>query len=184
MIEEVTVSERVSIFRYPTISVKCPSEWVDEAVRFDEWSLQDGMDYLRGWNAAKRLSKRAFAAYYGLQKQFMDNHHRWKKGRIYTDFCLSNGENEVDIIIQAIPIKDYKPKIGKSFTCNIWKSSAKRDNPLIHVFCAWWCPITFILGWIPDEDLKSGKSQIRDHNLKSIHSHPILSKMDNRGMYV
>lgn len=184
MIEEVQSSERVSVFKYPPVCVKCPASWIDEAVMFDQWALKDDAKYLRGWNAAKRIGKRAFAAYFDLQQQFLDNHFKWSDKRIYTDFSLRKDGQVVDIILNCIPIKDNKPKIGRNYLCNTWKSQAKRNNPAIHVFCGWWCPTVFMFGWIDNDDLKPGKQQIRENDLKPMYEHPMLRDLDTRGMYV
>jgi hypothetical protein len=178
-------SERVSVFRFPPISIKCPSSWIDEAARYDNWSLQEGAEYLRGWNSAKRISKRAFAAYFNLQREFTKNHTEWaKKCKLQTDFTLSYKGQTTNVVIQTIPVKDYKPKIGRAYSSNVWKSNRSQNQPLIHVFTIWWCPIVFLLGWIDNKDLTGGKQQIKDHHLKPIYNHPILEGLDKRAMYV
>lgn len=184
MIELTDCDERVSIFKFPVISIKCPQGWIDEAVRYDDWMSQGSNDFFRGWNTAKRISKRAFAAYFGLQSQFLDNHHKWSRNRTYTDFMLSHNGVEYDIAIQAIPIKDYKPRIGKEFFANVWKVKPRSDRPVIHIFCSWWTPVVFILGWISNESLGEGKQSIKEDNLRPIYEHPALAALDTRNMYV
>lgn len=184
MIEVTDCNNRISIYRHPVIAIKCPGPWVDEAIRFDEWIASEGGSFFHGWNAAKRISKRAFAAYFGLQDQFVNNHNRWSRKRTYTDFYVSDEGNTSRFLIHGIPIKDYKPKVGKQLVTNVWKDRGKDDSPMCHIITQWWCPLVIIVGYVNNDDLKQGKNQITDSQIKPIYEHKILSNIDKKVMYV
>jgi hypothetical protein len=175
---------RISVFKNPIVSIKTPSSWVDEAIRYEEYIAETEATSYRGWASSRRICKRAFAAYYGLKKQFNDRHNDWKKKRPRYDFHLTDGNSHIDIVVQTMPIKDYKPKIGKNFTINVWKPWKDSSYPIIHVIMAYWTPICFMIGWISNDDLKAKKTELTESKLNPIYSHPLLFSLDKRGMYV
>lgn len=184
-IEVRDTQERISVFKHPVISIKVPSAWTNESADYDtKISSAGDNEWLRGWHCARRVAKRAFAAYYGLEGQFQQKHDSWESGRPDYDFSVSSDSRSCLITLHTIPIKDNKPKIGRTFTTNVYRSNKSLELPLVHVFSIWWCPIVMLIGWISNNDLKErGKTEINEQKLKPIYTHEVLKEIDKRGMY-
>jgi len=180
------VDRFISIYKHPVISLSVCSDWIDEALQFDKHiAAQKQIAWLSGWYGARRLAKRAFATYFDLQTQFEEKHLDWDAEKPRTDFTLTNGKLECDVNLSCIPIKDWNPKLGRSFEAKIYKITKKLSRPLIHVFATWSCPNITLIGWLPNSPMNDmGKVEVKESDVKPIYEHPVLSNLDNKGMYI
>jgi hypothetical protein len=109
----------------------------------------------------------AFAATYGLQEQFVQQHTKMKVWPPDTDFVI--GDKHIRIVgVAAMEAKNF----GATLSGRIWDNDFNKGRNTHYVLASWFPPYVDLVGWMSREDLIHMKERnwytIQEANLRAM----------------